>query len=306
MKITFLGTSAGESYPGIWCDCPNCTYARKHGGKNIRMNTGSMIDNDILLDMNSCGFYTAARLGVSLTGIKHLIITHPHADHLTIEPISWRYTGEGYTELPEDERIRKSSPRFTELPMMTVYGSLHAKERLVDKRPEMFDGSRNFNMRFEPLYDGVPVETEDDLRFIPVAAIHGGDGYSGGETPSIKSSSFTHTHIIERGGKRLLYALDTGGYKEDRLKIILDHKYDAVVMENTFGINPETKTGGHMSLNRNIEFRDLLLEKGCIAKDTPVFFTHMSPHWAPPHDIYAPMMLEKGFIVAYDGMTYEI
>ena len=48
MKITFLGTSAGESYPAIWCDCPNCTYAREHGGKNIRMNTGSMIDDDIL------------------------------------------------------------------------------------------------------------------------------------------------------------------------------------------------------------------------------------------------------------------
>jgi len=156
------------------------------------------------------------------------------------------------------------------------------------------------------LYDGVPVEAGDGLRFIPVAAIHGGDGYSGGETPSIQSSSFTHTHIIERGGKRLLYALDTGGYKDDMLSIILAHKYDAVVMENTFGINPETNTGGHMSLNRNIEFRDLLLEKGCITKDTPVFFTHMSPHWAPPHDIYAPMMLEKGFIVAYDGMTYEI
>ena len=82
MKITFLGTSAGESYPAIWCDCENCTYARQHGGRNIRMNTGTMIDSDVLMDMNSCGFYTAARLGVSLTGVRHLLVTHPHADHL--------------------------------------------------------------------------------------------------------------------------------------------------------------------------------------------------------------------------------
>ena len=87
MKITFLGTSAGESYPAIWCDCPNCTYAREHGGRNIRMNTGSMIDDDILLDMNSVGFGTAARLGVSLTKVKHLLCTHPHPDHLTMEPL---------------------------------------------------------------------------------------------------------------------------------------------------------------------------------------------------------------------------
>lgn len=306
MKLTFLGTSAGESYPGIWCDCPNCTYAREHGGKNIRMNTGSMIDEDILLDMNSCGFYTAARLGVSLTGVKHLIITHPHADHNTIEPISWRYTGQGFTELSEEERIWKASPRFTELPMLTVYGSLHAKAKFVDPRPELFDGSMNNAMRFEPLYDGVEVDAGDGLTFIPVAARHGGDGYSGGNTPSIGKSSFTHNHIIKRGGKTLLYALDTGGYEDESLNILLAHKYDAVVMENTHGVNPSTDMGGHMSIGKNIAFRDLLLEKGCITKDTPVFFTHMSPHWAPPHDIYAPMMLEKGFIVAYDGLSVEI
>ena len=107
MKITFLGTSAGESYPAIWCDCENCTYARKHGGRNIRMNTGSMIDDDILLDMNSCGFYTAARLGVSLTGIKHLIVTHPHSDHLTPEPLAWRRANSGVTEEKDPAKRQK-------------------------------------------------------------------------------------------------------------------------------------------------------------------------------------------------------
>ena len=50
----------------------------------------------------------------------------------------------------------------------------------------------------------------------------------------------------------------------------------------------------------------LLLENGCIKDDTPFFLTHMAPHWTPPYDIYAPMMAEKGFIVAYDGMVAEI
>ena len=90
MKILFLGTSGGESYPGVWCACPNCAYARAHGGRNLRMNTGTMIDDDILLDLNSCGFHTAARLGVSLTGVKTLLATHPHPDHMTVEPLEWR------------------------------------------------------------------------------------------------------------------------------------------------------------------------------------------------------------------------
>ena len=25
MKLTFLGTGAGETYPGYWCECPHCT-----------------------------------------------------------------------------------------------------------------------------------------------------------------------------------------------------------------------------------------------------------------------------------------
>ena len=37
-----------------------------------------------------------------------------------------------------------------------------------------------------------------------------------------------------------------------------------------------------------------------------MFLTHMSPHWTPPHDLYAPMMAEEGFTVAYDGMIAEI
>ena len=53
MKILFLGTSAGESYPGVWCACPNCAYARARGGRNLRMNTGTMIDDDVLLDDES-------------------------------------------------------------------------------------------------------------------------------------------------------------------------------------------------------------------------------------------------------------
>lgn len=302
MKITFLGTSAGESYPAIWCDCPNCTYARQHGGRNIRMNTGSMIDDDILLDMNSCGFYTAARLGVSLTGVKHLIVTHPHDDHLTTAPLAWRRARPGALEVPEEQREKAFSPRFTPIPTMTVYGNLHTRKLLVDENPDLFDESAC--MVFRDIKEGVRVDAGDGLSFIPVAAIHGGDGKGIKYDPE-KSINFAHSYIIERGGKRLLYALDTGGFESEMMELILAHKYDGVVMEGTFGLNDTPQTG-HMNTEKNIAFRELLLEKGCIESGTPFFLTHMAPHWTPPHDVYAPMMAEKGFIVAYDGLVAEI
>lgn len=302
MKITFLGTSAGESYPAIWCDCENCTYAREHGGKNIRMNTGSMIDDDILLDMNSCGFYTAARLGVSLTKVKHLIVTHPHDDHLTTAPLSWRRAAAGVVEVQGEEKHKMFSPRFTQIPVLTVYGNLHTRKLLVDEHPELF--MPEMRAQFRDIKEGVCVDAGDGLSFIPVAAIHGGDGKGIRYDPE-KSNNFAHSYIIERGGKKLLYALDTGGFVPEMMELILRHKYDGVVMEGTFGLNDTPQTG-HMNTKKNIEFRELLIEKGCIKADTPFFLTHMAPHWTPPYDIYAPMMAEKGITVAYDGMVAEI
>ena len=292
MKITFLGTSAGESYPAIWCDCENCTYARQHGGRNIRMNTGTMIDSDVLMDMNSCGFYTAARLGVSLTGVRHLLVTHPHADHLTIEPLEWRRTLGNAQRLTGDARLRAISPRFTDLPMMTVYGNRFTEEKLLGAHPEWFDGTANTQMRFERITEGVRTIAGGDLAFTPVRSRHGQPG-------------FAHSYILERGGKTLLYALDTSGYDLDMLEILLKYRYDGVVMEGTFGLNP-AENDGHMTKARNIAFRKMLIERGCIREGTPFFLTHLCPHWTPPYDLYAPMMAEEGFTVAYDGMIAEI
>lgn len=290
MKLTFLGTSAGESYPAVWCDCENCTYARKHGGRNIRMNTGTMIDSDILMDMNSCGFYTAARLGVSLTGIRALLATHPHPDHMTAEPLEWRGGFQNGLEMTEDERMRRIAPRFTSLPTMTLYGNRFVREALVDRHPEFFD--ERHRLRYQEIQEGVRTEAEG-FAFTPLRARHGPE------------TGFAHSYILERDGKTLLYALDTGGYDSDMLDILLSKRYDGVVMEGTFGLSA-APCDTHMNRQKNIQFRNLLLEKGCITPETPFILTHLCPHWTPPYDVYAPMMEKEGFIVAYDGMTYEI
>lgn len=289
MKITFLGTSAGESYPAIWCDCENCTYARVHGGRNIRMNTGTLIDNDILLDMNSCGFYTAARLGVSLTGVRALLATHSHPDHLTIEPLDWRAGVDDGMEMPDSQRMSIVSARFMPLPMMTVYGNHFVKEKLTKCEPVLFD--ERHRMCFEEIHEGVRTEAEG-FAFTPLRAQHGPYG-------------FAHSYILEKGGRTLLYALDTGGYDADMMDILLSCRYDGVVMEGTFGLST-AEMDAHMNRAKNVRFRERLLKQGCISPDTPFFLTHMTPHWTPPHDIYAPMMAKEGFTVAYDGMVAEI
>ena len=66
MKITFLGTSAGEEYPGIWCECPNCSKARGLGGKNIRRNSAIVVDGDAMVDIGKTAHIQAERFGINI------------------------------------------------------------------------------------------------------------------------------------------------------------------------------------------------------------------------------------------------
>ncbi|MBQ9910212.1 MAG: hypothetical protein IJM50_01805 [Lachnospiraceae bacterium] len=295
MRFTFLGTSAGESYPAIFCECPNCTYARTHGGRNLRVNTGSMIDDDVLLDLNNVGYTVASRLGISLAHVKTVLATHPHGDHMTREPYEWRRglvpEGEG---LSVEEKIERGigGPAQGKLPLMTVYGNQLVHDKLIPENPAWWDGEHNYQLRFQVIECGRWYEAEN-LRFFPVKAIHG------------PVDGFAYSYIIERDGRRLLYALDTGGYEPEWQAFIDSYRYDAVIMEGTFGLR-KTDYKGHQTIYKNRAFRQHLIEKGCIGTGTPFYLTHLCPHWTPPYDIYAPMMEKEGFTVAYDGMQIEI
>lgn len=99
MKLFFLGTGAGEGYPGYWCECPHCTYARRHRGKNLRTNSCLAINEELLIDIGPSSFDNAARFGVNLTQIKTLLITHPHEDHLYPQNLYWRAVDEKFLKM---------------------------------------------------------------------------------------------------------------------------------------------------------------------------------------------------------------
>lgn len=298
MKITFLGTGAGEGYPGLYCECPNCTYAREHGGRNIRTNTATLLDDDTLLDMNDTCPVTAARLGISLARVRRLLITHSDDDHLSSQVLWWRFGGhndqsqtdEALFALPLSEKMKRSAPRFTSVPTLDVYGNRATKHALMQIRPQIFDEPSPQQVAYHEIREGNEY-VSGDVTFAPIRAQH---GYAG----------FCHNYILTRGGKTLLYATDTGGYDEDMLAIVLSQKYDCVIMEGTLGLG--ASLDGHMSLEKNLRFQKLLRENGCWKHDERMYLTHMSPHWTPPHDQYVEMLADKGLSVAWDGLQIEI
>jgi hypothetical protein len=291
MKLTFLGTGAGEGYPGLWCDCKHCGYARKTGGKNIRANSCAQVDEDILLDMNAESFGAANRFGLDLRGTRYLLVTHAHQDHFVPQHLKWRAMPTGYDTLAWQEAQGTGAPRYSPLPRMHIVGNAHVWNAMA-QHPDIRGYGAEYDMDFTLAEPGVAIEF-DNLTVIPVRSIHG------------PVKGFAVNYILKRGGKTLLYALDTGGYEEDMLTVLRAHTYDCVIMEGTGG-HTTRPPGGHMTTEKNIEMKNWFHDEGLLKEGAKVYISHMSPHWTPPYDEYAPQMEEKGMIVAYDGQTIRI
>lgn len=287
MKLTFLGTGAGEGYPGYWCECPHCTYARKHRGKNLRTNSSMVIDEELLIDIGPSCFDNAARFGVNLSKLKTLLVTHPHEDHLYPQHLHWRNTDESLLPLTYVEKMRHGGPRFTDIPQLNIYGNSFVMETLR----KSLDDMEELKINLHEIREGKEEKT-DGYRILPVRGNHG------------SQRGFSHSYIIQKDGKTLLYALDSGSYDEDQFALIQEHQYDAVIMEGTTGLNEQY--GGHMCLMNNIRIRDRLKENKCLRENSRFLLTHLSPHWCPPHDWYESIVASEGLELAYDGLQIEI
>ena len=286
-------------YPSPFCGCPHCVQARHEGGKNIRANSAALVDDDILLDMNVTCHYVAARLGISLAGVKHLLVTHPHPDHFEPDRLRWRRTtANGVPAFDPTTGIWSS--RFTETPEMVIHGNVFISDCIDAAIPPKVFSTARYDFRFELFTEGQWTDC-GDLRFLPLRSNHG------------KHKGMAHTYVLERDGKKLFYSLDCGGYDEDQLELIAAQRFDCVVMEGTFSLGKVKDeelllpTGtGHMNLKKNVTFRRFLLDNGCIALDTPCILTHLCPHYTPPHEQFVPIAQKAGFMVAYDGLCVTI
>ena len=287
MKLTFLGTGAGEGYPGYWCECPHCTYARKHRGKNLRTNSSMVIDEELLIDIGPSCFDNAARFGVNLSKIKTLLVTHPHEDHLQPQHLYWRNTDESLLPLTYVEKMRHGGPRFTDIPQLNIYGNSFVMETLR----KSLDDMEELKINLHEIKEGKEEKT-DGYRILPVRGNHG------------SQQGFSHSYIIQKDEKTLLYALDSGSYDEDQFALIQEYQYDAVIMEGTTGLNEQY--GGHMCLMNNIRIRERLKENKCLRENSRFLLTHLSPHWCPPHDWYESIVASEGLELAYDGLQIEI
>ncbi|MFG2720307.1 bifunctional adenosylcobinamide kinase/adenosylcobinamide-phosphate guanylyltransferase [Streptomyces sp. NPDC048416] len=75
MELTLLGTGAPAGLPRPDCPCAACAVAR---GGDARAATALLVDGALLLDLTPGAALAAARAGHSLTGVRQVLLTHPH------------------------------------------------------------------------------------------------------------------------------------------------------------------------------------------------------------------------------------
>ncbi|MEU6661453.1 bifunctional adenosylcobinamide kinase/adenosylcobinamide-phosphate guanylyltransferase [Streptomyces sp. NPDC046821] len=75
MELTLLGTGAPTGLPRPDCPCAACATAV---GPGARAATALLIDGTLLLDLTPGAAFAAARSGHSLSGVRQVLLSHPH------------------------------------------------------------------------------------------------------------------------------------------------------------------------------------------------------------------------------------
>ena len=88
MEVVLLGTGAADGWPNPFCRCGSCGEARRLGV--VRGQTSALVDDELLIDCGPEAPSSAVRLGRTLASVRHLLITHAHADHLAPQALLFR------------------------------------------------------------------------------------------------------------------------------------------------------------------------------------------------------------------------
>lgn len=270
MKIQILGTAAAEGWPALFCACETCQRARTAGGKNYRSRASVMINDNIKIDLNPDTYHHMVTHGLDLSRLEHLVFTHSHEDHLTPSELS--YLREPFAH------NRKKVP-------LDVWAS----QDVLNAITAFHQDPEARQMR---LHSVKPFETYDldGVKMTPVIAHH-------------KQDEQCLNWLIGDLDHAVLYASDTGPYKQETLDYLAGVRLDMLISECTGGFMPDM--GTHMTVPAVQQLRDQLEKSGSLNDGCTVVLTHFSHNMGLLHEEMEERVRDDGFIVAYDGIILE-
>lgn len=246
MEILLVGTGAADGWPSPFCRCDSCGAARARGV--VRGQTCALVDDDVLID---CGPETpgaVVRHGRSLAGVRHLLITHAHFDHLGPQVLLMRSWIAGLGELE-------------------LVGPADALDICRD-----WVGPGD-PVRFTPVAAGDRIRVGSyDVRVLP--ARH----------QVFREGDAVLYDLTGPDGTRILWASDTGPWEDDWFEAVRGARFDAVFLEETLGDREEI-SDWHLGLPRFAAMLDRLRRVDATGPDTQVVAVHLGHHNPPPDEL---------------------
>lgn len=233
MRVQLLGTGSSDGWPNPWCTCASCEWARSSG--ELRGHTAALLDGELLIDCGPDVPRSAGRLGIALSGVRTLLLTHAHPDHTGAEALMWR----GW-----------STAAALPLTVIGPPAALEACRRYVGEGDPVL---------LRPVAPGDVLE-HAEYRIEVLAARHSGP----------EAGPAVLFDITGRDGTRLLYATDTAPLPEDALP---SGPFDVVLLECTFG--DRRGVGDHHDLDDLAATLAALRRKGAVAAATRVVAVHL-------------------------------
>lgn len=270
MKILFLGTAAAEGIPSPFCECSTCTHARQAGGRNVRMRTAVLVNDDLLLDCGPDLVVAAQRFGVHLDRLETLLVTHAHEDHFLPSNLVWR------------------GPAFCPTPLthLRIFGP----------------GPVTRTLRRDPHW---PTLAEQGA--MSVEAVRAGQRWRSGQY-HITALPATHDegraallYVVSDGAHKLLYATDSGPLAVRAWHIVArEAPFNVVLMDETLGRGAHWE--GHHNVESFLEAHGRFVHEGWLAEKAQFVAFHFSHQGNPPHDELVRYFAPYAVRVAYDGM----
>ncbi len=280
MMLTILGSGAAEAVPALWCECDVCSYARQHGGKDLRKRTSYLIDHDTLVDFGPDAYFQVMTYGVDLTQIDRICFTHKHSDHCNPVELSWRR--KYYSKVTRNIDILGSKPVFD-------YIREIAK---LNTKPNGDVSADQYLFNAIECIPGVALAS-GNLGILPIAADHA-------------SAPEPLNYVFSRAGRKLLVANDTGFWGEASWSVVSGQKLDCAVLDSTMGLVYADVAAGHMGVEGVVRFRDELARRGALAPGAKIIANHFSHNGNSLHHELEAFYRPHGIEVGFDGMKIEV
>lgn len=245
MEVVLLGTGGADGIPQPFCDCPACGYARDEG--EVRASGGALVNGRLLIDAPPALGAAAARAGVDLRHVDTIAVTHAHHDHWDPAVLlhhAWQHPA---------KPLRVIGPPLV-LKQAAQWLPPGRGDELVEAVPETSIRTGGLTLRVVP-------------------STHGRGGKDAVATEAV-------LYDVDDGGRRMLYAADTGVPDERMSRALRGRAFDLVLLELTFGADGPT-TPGHLDHHTFPQALRHFHEIGAVGSDTDVVAIHIGHHNPP-------------------------